>query len=215
MNDQLEHSGVLGMHWGIHRHRAVDVTKGPKQKPPQTEEEKKQSIDKKKSEIIKSRSAKQLYENKELFNYQELTDAYKMLVIEKNIKNLVPEHKNSVEKVINKVTHAGTKVADLMVTVNRVYGESQKIRGYMTGSKAAKDAADKSSQADNILRKVQKKAEKKADKVNKNNSQKKGKEDIYNTALRRYVDPHISSTDHYVHNYDLNKILRLEDKNGG
>ena len=51
------------------------------------------SKDKRKAKVLKSRSAKELYKNADLFTYDELNSAYKRLQLEKQIKDLDPDPK--------------------------------------------------------------------------------------------------------------------------
>ena len=51
------------------------------------------SKDKRKAKVLKSRSAKELYKNADLFTYDELNNAYKRLQLEKQIKDLDPDPK--------------------------------------------------------------------------------------------------------------------------
>ena len=56
--------------------------------------------EKKKERIAKSRDPKKIYENKDLFNYKELSDLYNIMNVERNIKGLIPKHVSKGEKYV-------------------------------------------------------------------------------------------------------------------
>lgn len=123
-DDYLAHHGILGMKWGVRRYQNKDGTLTPAGRKhygdggddiPDNE-----SIEKKKERIRKSRSAKKLYDNADLFTDKELSEAYGRLAVEKKIKDLIPKEKNkgkefidkalSVVDTANKVLDSGTKM---------------------------------------------------------------------------------------------------------
>lgn len=154
-NNELYHYGILGMHWGVRRtpeqlgHRTkssgsarsakarVRVNKkkskvsSAKEEKPITAEEKA----KKKENIMKSRSAKELYANKDLFDDQELRTAYQRLMLEKQIKDLTPKQKSRGEAYVDAVIKWGGKANQLTSTGLQFYKNIQEIKKLMGGTK--------------------------------------------------------------------------------
>lgn len=152
-NNELYHYGVLGMHWGVRRtpeqlgHRTKSSgsarsakarvrvnkkkAKAASEEEPMTAEEKA----KKKENILKSRNAKELYSNKDLFDDQELRTAYQRLMLEKQIKDLTPKQKSRGEAYVDAVIKWGGKANQLTSTGLQFYKNIQEIEKLMSGSK--------------------------------------------------------------------------------
>ena len=152
-NNELYHYGVLGMHWGVRRtpeqlgHRtkssgsAVSAkarvrvnkkkAKAASEEKPMTAEEKA----KKKENILRSRNAKELYANKDLFDDQELRTAYQRLMLEKQIKDLTPKQKSRGEAYVDAVIKWGGKANQLTSTGLQFYKNIQEIEKLMSVSK--------------------------------------------------------------------------------
>lgn len=60
------------------------------------------SKDKRKAKVLKSRSAKELYKNADLFTTEELNNAYQRLSLEKRISELEPKKQSTVDKWIDR-----------------------------------------------------------------------------------------------------------------
>lgn len=152
-NNELYHYGVLGMHWGVRRtpeqlgHRTKSSgsarsakarvrvnkkkAKAASEEKPMTAEEKA----KKKENILRSRNAKELYANKDLFDDQELRTAYQRLMLEKQIKDLTPKQKSRGEAYVDAVIKWGGKANQLTSTGLQFYKNIQEIEKLMSGSK--------------------------------------------------------------------------------
>lgn len=155
MENELKHYGVIGMKWGIRRtpeqlgHRpkavmqkvagkivkqeagsaikkkanaAVDKAKsaGKKAESEKTPEERKQ-------EVLKTRSAKALYDNADLFTDDELRSAYNRLQLEKNISGLAPKEVSKGQEYADKMIKAGKTFNDIADTGIKVYNNVAKI----------------------------------------------------------------------------------------
>lgn len=151
-NNTLSHHGVKGMRWGVRRtpaqlgHKpsgkkrkksnlsAVDRVKKALTKHKQAteakkakklaEEEKDQQVkrERSKEEILKSRSAKLLYQNAHLFTDQELNAAYLRLNTERNLSNLAQLEKGKT---------TASKYVDFAKTTNEVLDNSTKMYNHV------------------------------------------------------------------------------------
>lgn len=95
----LQHYGVLGMKWGV-RH---DRKHSGSAKKRASSASKSKTVEQQKSEVLKSRSAKVLYKNADLFTNDELRRAYERLNLERNIKNIADQEVSRGKKTVRSV----------------------------------------------------------------------------------------------------------------
>lgn len=183
--DYLMHYGVKGMKWGIRRtaaqlghvvssgarrvksavQTASQKRKAKKQakqdaKDEETRKIAEDNLNARKEAILKSRSAKQLYENADLFTTQELQSAYNRLVLERNIASLTPQEKSKGQKLVDAYINNGEKVAKVLGTTNKMITNAKRFKDLVSGT----DTANKSKKSGN---------DKKDDNSSSNNSKKK------------------------------------------
>lgn len=145
MNNELTHHGVKGQRWGVITKTYQRVTsrksKGSSTESTASTAKKKrfslikkktakvqktlteEQVNRKKQAVIKSRSAKQLYENAHLFDDRELSSAYNRLVLERNIKSLTPKEVNKGDQFINKIN----KAAKFVESGSKLYNNCAKV----------------------------------------------------------------------------------------
>lgn len=102
------------------------------------------SIEEKKAKIIKSRSARELYKNADLFDDKELEAATKRLKIEKQLKEMEPEAKsrgqkflenaNAADQAMKTVTGMVKSGADMYNTLNKYLGDGKTLEDKLRGA---------------------------------------------------------------------------------
>lgn len=166
-NNELQHWGIKGQRWGVRRFQNEDgslTAEGKKRYGKGNAEVKTETVEEKKARILKSRSARDLYKNADLFTNQELQDAYNRLVLERNIKGLAPAEVSKGEKFMDATINWGKKISDLAKVGTELYSNMEKIRKMIDGEPEAPKITkykgqDLSKVSDKELEKIKKRVQ--------------------------------------------------------
>lgn len=103
----------------------------------------------KKQQVLESRSAKQLYDNADLFTTQELQNAYNRLNLERSIKNLTPKQVSKGQQYLDKYVKTANNVSAFLKSTNAVIGQASAMYNMLNklsgGSSKKKGASSESS----------------------------------------------------------------------
>lgn len=124
------------------------TVKGTKQNPGTTRTSDGSSIEERKQKVLESRSAKELYNNADLFTTQELQQAYNRLVLEKNIKNLSPKEVSKGQQMLNKYVDTAENISKFLNSTNKVLSQVTRFKNLVEG-KGDKKKNDKKDNSDN------------------------------------------------------------------
>ena len=127
------------------------TVKGTKQNPGTTKTSDGSSIEERKQKVLDSRSAKELYNNADLFTTQELQQAYNRLVLEKNIKNLSPKEVSKGQQMLNKYVDTAENISKFLNSTNKVLSQVTRFKNLVEGKgdKKKNDKKDKKDNSDN------------------------------------------------------------------
>lgn len=77
---------------------------------------------------MQGHNAKELYKYKDLFDDNELSAAYRRLLMEKQVKDLIPKQVNKGEQIIDSTIKWGKKASDLINTASNLYTSIDKVQ---------------------------------------------------------------------------------------
>ena len=108
-NCEMWHWGIPGMKWGQRRYQNKDGTWTSAGKVRRRGEERhtryatREEIDAKKKQVMQGHNAKEFYKYKDLFDDKEFSDAYKRLLMEKQVKDLIPKQVSKGEQIVDSI----------------------------------------------------------------------------------------------------------------
>ena len=114
------------------------TVKGTKQNPGTTRTSDGSSPEERKQKVLESRSAKELYNNADLFTTQELQQAYNRLVLEKNIKNLSPKEVSKGQRMLDKYVNTAENISKFLNSTNKVLSQVNRFKNLVEGKADAK-----------------------------------------------------------------------------
>lgn len=114
------------------------TVKGTKQNPGTTKTSDGSSIEERKQKVLDSRSAKELYNNADLFTTQELQQAYNRLVLEKNINNLSPKEVSKGQRMLDKYVNTAENISKFLNSTNKVLSQVNRFKNLVEGKADAK-----------------------------------------------------------------------------
>lgn len=125
------------------------TVKGTKQNPGTTRTSDGSSLEERKQKVLESRSAKELYNNADLFTTQELQQAYNRLVLEKNIKNLSPKEVSKGQQMLNKYVDTAENISKFLNSTNKVLSQVTRFKNLVEGKGDKKKNEKKNDKKDN------------------------------------------------------------------
>ena len=96
-------------------------------------EREKETLEKKKERIAASRDPQMIYDNKDLFTFQELNDLYNVMQKEKQIKDMIPKGKTYMDKVRDFSKNAGD-MANAIDNGAKFYDSIAKVSNSILGT---------------------------------------------------------------------------------
>lgn len=121
-------------------------------------EREKETLEKKKERIAASRDPQMIYENKDLFSFQELSDLYNVMQKEKQIQDMIPKGKTYMDKVRETSKNLGD-VATAIENGSRFYNSIAKVSNSIFGTDLPKIEESKESPKEKARKEAQKEAD--------------------------------------------------------
>lgn len=116
--NELRHWGIKGMKWGVRRYQNKDGSLTPKGKKRYGDSEGEDSAEVKKSKLLKSTDANELYKNRHLLSTAELNERLNRIDTERRLSEVAARSKKSGYDYVNSALKLGRKANEVYEFTN-------------------------------------------------------------------------------------------------
>lgn len=131
-NSELYHWGIPGMRWGVRRYQNADGTwtnAGKKKREKEYAADHPETLEEKKKRVIDSHDPKTVYENRYLFDANEIATIQRQLTAEDIIRKMIKEEESAGKKFVDKLSDKMDTFTKGANAVKNGYDSLMKIKG--------------------------------------------------------------------------------------